>query len=159
MVTFKISLKQQAHQDISHSENCLTKSSSWQSYYTEWAIKPSNWRSPNSVTYSHCHRIEIPSCSWWPFEIEQPLLFPVICIVSTDARFWVDIWHLLSVFSKCWGRMQSTANIYHTESIWFSANVHSYHHNSMENLFFFVGFMSVCYSKSARTYTQIPKYQ
>lgn len=51
--------------------------------------------------------------------------------------------------------MQSTANTHRTESIWFSANVHSYHQNLRENLFFFsflVVFMSVCYSKSARTY-------
>lgn len=148
---------------ILHSENCLTNRAHDSLY---WSIKPSNWRSSNSVTYSHCHRFEIPSWSWWLFEIELPLLFCYLQSFVSYPQMFVfglvfDMFCLFSVNVGVECTNQWQIYIYHTESIWFSANVHSYHHNSVEDFFFVLVVCSCCcvIHKSARTYTQIPKYQ
>lgn len=80
---------------------------------------PSNWRSSDSVTYSHCHRIEIPSCSWWLFEIELPLLFTIYSHLYRIHRcsFFGLVFDMFCLFSVNVGVEcnQRQIYIYHTQ--------------------------------------------
>lgn len=169
MVTFIISLKQQAqrhssttaHQNILHSENCLTKLSSWQFVLTElWnGIKPSNWRSSNSVTYRHCHRIKIPSCPVGGFSKLSYHCYLQSFVSYPQTLVFGLIFDIFCLFLVNVGVECNQRQIHITQKASDFRQMFIRIITIQGRFFVLVGFMSLCYSKNARTYRGTHKYQ